>query len=223
MIALESVSKTYARGTTTVPALRNVDLTVERGEFVAVVGASGSGKSTLLNIIGCLDQPSTGRQTFLGEDVARLGDRRLSELRNRSMGFVFQAFNLINDLTVIENIELPLVYDHRGGRRRERALQALNSVGLRELADQRASFLSGGEQQRVAIARALVNSPDLILADEPTGSIDKESADLVLRLLAALHRQSHTIVMVTHQAAVAAHADRTVTLADGTMSRAPVS
>jgi putative ABC transport system ATP-binding protein len=221
MITLEDVGKVYERGEEQVPALRSVDITVERGEFVAVVGASGSGKSTLLNILGCLDRPSAGRYAFLGVDVARLGDAELSRLRNRSIGFVFQAFNLVSDLTVRENVELPLTYDGRPSDRQARALAALAAVGLEDVAEHRASSLSGGEQQRAAIARALINNPDLILADEPTGSIDQESADTVLRLLHALHERAHTIVMVTHQPAVAAHAERAVRLVAGSVAAEP--
>jgi putative ABC transport system ATP-binding protein len=220
MITLEDVTKVYTRGDAQVPALGGVSLAIERGEFLAIVGASGSGKSTLLNIIGCLDRPSSGRHTFLGVDVAELGDRELSRLRNHSIGFVFQAFNLVSDLTVRENVELPLTYDGRARERHGRALAALASVGLESIAEHPAALLSGGEQQRTAIARALVNSPDLILADEPTGSIDHESADVVLGLLHQLHQQSHTIVMVTHQPAVAAHADRIVRLQSGRVTEA---
>ena len=219
MIGLEEVTKVYAGRDSQVPALRGVSLEITRGEFVAVIGESGSGKSTLLNIIGCLDRPTSGVHTFLGVDVARLGDAELSRLRNHSIGFVFQAFNLVNELTVRENVEMPLVYDSRPHDRRTRALTALASVGLEHVAEQPASLLSGGEQQRAAIARALINEPDLILADEPTGSIDEAGATTVLGLLHALHDQSHTVVMVTHQPAVAAHAQRAVRLAGGTVAQ----
>lgn len=215
MIVLDHVAKRYSLASGDVEALRDASLTVERGEFVAVVGSSGSGKSTLLNIVGLLDQPTSGTYLFQGEPVSQLTDRQLAQRRNRSIGFVFQAYNLVRELTLRENVELPLSYDSRSTNRRERSLEALATVGLADRAEHRAAVLSGGEQQRAAIARALVTNPDVILADEPTGSIDQDSAGVVLNLLDSLHRQGRTIVMVTHQPDVAARAQRRIRLANG--------
>ena len=218
MIELASVGRIYGSASAPVTALRDVNLVIQRGEFVAIVGPSGSGKSTLLNLIGCLDQPSSGRLLFLGEDTSKLNDTKLSRIRNRSIGFVFQMFNLVPELTVFENVELPLVY--AGVTRQRRALTAkvLERVGMAHRAEHPAGLLSGGEQQRVAIARALVNDPALILADEPTGSIDPASAEQVMQLLGDLHDQARTIVLVTHNMSVAAVAQRVVRIDSGTIS-----
>jgi putative ABC transport system ATP-binding protein len=218
MIELASVGRTYGSASAPVTALRDVNLVVQRGEFVAIVGPSGSGKSTLLNLIGCLDQPSSGRLLFLGEDTSTLNDTKLSRIRNRSIGFVFQMFNLVPELTVYENIELPLVYAGVTKQRRAMTTKVLERVGMAHRADHPASLLSGGEQQRVAIARALVNDPALILADEPTGSIDPASAEQVMALLGELHDQARTIVLVTHNMSVAAVAQRVVRIEAGTIS-----
>ncbi len=180
MIELVSVGRTFGSASAPVTALRDVNLVVQRGEFVAIVGPSGSGKSTLLNLIGCLDQPTSGRLFFLGEDTSTLNDTKLSRIRNRSIGFVFQMFNLVPELTVYENIELPLVYAGVTRQRRVLISNVLERVGMEHRTDHPAGLLSGGEQQRVAIARALVNDPALILADEPTGSIDPASAEQVM-------------------------------------------
>jgi putative ABC transport system ATP-binding protein len=219
VIELSAVTKTYPGCTT--PALSDVNLTILRSEFVAVIGPSGSGKSTLLNLIGCLDRPTSGHLTFMGEDTARLNDARLSRLRNRSVGFVFQTFNLVSELTVRENVELPLVYAGVSRNRRKLTLKALDDVGIAHLADQRAGLLSGGEQQRAAIARALVTDPPLVLADEPTGSVDPESAERLMTLLSALNDQGRSVVVVTHHHHVAASAQRVVRLAEGAV-RAPL-
>jgi|SRR6202049_2148076 len=216
MIELTSVGKTYGSSSAPVTALHDVNLAIQRGEFVAVVGPSGSGKSTLLNLIGCLDQPTSGRLLFLGEDTSTLSDTRLSRIRNRSVGFVFQMFNLVPELTVYENVELPLVYAGVTRQRRALTTKALERVGMAHRAEHRAALLSGGEQQRAAIARALVNDPALILADEPTGSIDPVSAEHVMQLLGELHDQARTIVLVTHNLAVAAVAQRVVRIEAGT-------
>src|ERR1700686_4132671 len=218
MIELASVGKIYGSASAPVTALRDVNLVIQRGEFVAIVGPSGSGKSTLLNLIGCLDQPSSGRLLFLGEDTSSLNDTKLSRIRNRSIGFVFQMFNLVPELTVYENIELPLVY--AGGTLQRRALttKVLERVGMSHRAEHPASLLSGGEQQRGAIARAVLNAPALILADEPTGSIDPVSAEGVMQLLGELHDQARTIVLVTHNVSVAAVAQRVVRIESGTIS-----
>jgi putative ABC transport system ATP-binding protein len=218
MIELTSVGKVYGSASAPVTALSNVNLLIQRGEFVAVVGPSGSGKSTLLNLIGCLDQPTSGRLLFLGEDTSTLNDTKLSRIRNRSIGFVFQMFNLVPELTVYENIELPLVYAGVTRQRRALTATALERVGMAHRAEHRAAMLSGGEQQRAAIARALVNDPALILADEPTGSIDPDSAADVMRLLGELHDQARTIVLVTHNHSVAAVAQRMVRIESGTIS-----
>ena len=218
MIELASVGKTYGSASAPVTALRDVDLVIQRGEFVAIVGPSGSGKSTLLNLIGCLDQPSSGRLLFLGEDTSSLNDTKLSRIRNRSIGFVFQMFNLVPELTVYENVELPLVYAGVTHQRRALTTKVLERVGMTHRADHPASLLSGGEQQRAAIARALVNDPALILADEPTGSIDPVSAEQVMQLLSELHDQARTIVLVTHNMSVAAVAQRVVRIEAGTIN-----
>ena len=218
MIELTSVGRTFGSASAPVTALLDVNLVIQRGEFVAIVGPSGSGKSTLLNLIGCLDQPTSGRLFFLGEDTSTLNDTKLSRIRNRSIGFVFQMFNLGPELTVYENIELPLVYAGVTKQRRALTTKALERVGMEHRADHPASLLSGGEQQRVAIARALVNDPALILADEPTGSIDPASAEQVIELLGELHDQARTIVLVTHNMAVAALAQRVVRIESGTIS-----
>ena len=218
MIELASVGRTYGSASAPVTALRDVNLVIQRGEFVAIVGPSGSGKSTLLNLIGCLDQPTSGRLLFLGEDTSTLNDTKLSRIRNRSIGFVFQMFNLVPELTVYENIELPLVYAGVTRERRALTTKVLERVGMAHRADHPASLLSGGEQQRVAIARALVNDPALILADEPTGSIDPDSAEQVMELLGELHDQARTIVLVTHNMSVAAVAQRVVRIESGTIN-----
>jgi putative ABC transport system ATP-binding protein len=218
MIELASVGKIYGSASAPVTALRDVNLVIQRGEFVAIVGPSGSGKSTLLNLIGCLDQPSSGHLVFLGEDTATLNDTKLSRIRNRSIGFVFQMFNLVPELTVYENIELPLVYAGVTRQRRALTTKVLERVGMSHRAEHPASLLSGGEQQRVAIARALVNDPALILADEPTGSIDPVSAEGVMQLLGELHDQARTIVLVTHNVSVAAVAQRVVRIDSGTIT-----
>ena len=217
MIELRSVSKVYRERGTEITALHDMNLTIQSGEFVAIVGPSGSGKSTMLNLIGCLDRPSSG-QLVIDDVVTRtLSDIRLSRLRNRSIGMIFQTFNLIPELTVLENVELPLVYAGAGRGRHLRARQALAQVGMEHRSEHRAAVLSGGEQQRVAIARALSNDPDIILADEPTGSIDLESAEVVHQLFCDLHSESRTIVVVTHNPDVALWAQRVVRLADGTV------
>jgi putative ABC transport system ATP-binding protein len=217
MIELERIEKTYRRGRATVAALRGVDLAVREGEWVAIRGTSGSGKSSLLHIIGCLDRPTAGCYRLQGHDLSGLTDRQLSRLRARRFGFVFQAFHLLPRTTALENVETPLLYagarSQRDGRRRARA--ALERVGLGERLRHYASELSGGEQQRVALARALVNDPGLILADEPTGNLDAAAGAVVLDLLAQLHQEGRTLLMVTHDDGVAGRAQRQVWLRDG--------
>jgi putative ABC transport system ATP-binding protein len=215
MIRLEAVSKTYRMGRVEVQALRGVDLLVESGEFVAIMGASGSGKSTLMNIIGCLDVPTNGRYFLDGTDVARLDDDQLAIIRNRKIGFVFQSFNLIPRTTALHNVEMPLIYAGAQNRR-PRALAALQSVGLADRAGHQPTELSGGQQQRAAIARALVTNPAILLADEPTGNLDSASSVEIMKLLAELNReQARTIVLITHERDIAAFARRIVELRDG--------
>lgn len=215
MIELENISKTYSRGATgAVAALRMISFQIAPGEFVAVRGASGSGKSTLLNILGCLEPPSSGRYRLDGEDVAEFADGRLARIRNAKIGFVFQSFNLLPRTTALENVEIPMVY--RDGRvDRRRAFSSLERVGLAARAQHFATELSGGEQQRVAIARALINNPALILADEPTGNLDLNAGREVMRLLEELHNEGRTILLVTHDDAVAACALREILLQNG--------
>ncbi|MFO1009525.1 MAG: ABC transporter ATP-binding protein [Planctomycetota bacterium] len=223
IVRLAGVEKTYGFGDAGVVVLRGVDLAIERGEFVGIVGASGSGKTTMMNILGCLDRPTTGHYALAGEDVSTLDDDRLSDVRNRSIGFVFQSFQLIPELTVRENVELPLGYV-RGARksrheRRVRAEELLASVGLGHRLEHKPAQLSGGECQRVAIARALANEPALILADEPTGNLDTKSGEDVMQLLFGLHAAGRTIVMVTHNPEIAARLPRVVEMRDGRVLR----
>ncbi len=221
VLALQGVTKSYGQGDARVEVLHGLDLEVMPGEFVAIMGPSGSGKSTLLNILGCLDRPTGGAYLLDGEDVADLSDDRLSLIRNGRIGFIFQSYNLIAQLTVLENVKVPLLYRARGrggeGRRPE---DLLETVGLSHRLAHRPSQLSGGECQRVAIARALVNDPILILADEPTGNLDSKTGAEVLELLEGLHRQGRTIVLITHDPAVAKRAGRTVRLQDGRLKDA---
>jgi putative ABC transport system ATP-binding protein len=215
MIRLEAVSKTYRMGRVEVHALRGIDLHVEAGDFVAIMGASGSGKSTLMNIIGCLDVPTTGRYFLDGTDVAKLDDDQLATIRNRKIGFVFQSFNLIPRTTALHNVEMPLIYAGAQNRR-PRALEALEAVGLANRAGHQPTELSGGQQQRAAIARALVTNPAILLADEPTGNLDSVSSVEIMKLLSALNAEhGRTIVLITHERDIAAFARRVVELRDG--------
>ena len=215
MIKLEKITKVYKMGEVEVPALQGIDLTISQGEMVALIGASGSGKSTLMNIIGFLDQPTGGRYLLEGVDVSELNDNKLAEMRNRKIGFVFQNYNLLARTTAISNVLLPLIYAG-GGRQKEKvALEALDRVGLAGRANHKPSELSGGEQQRVAIARALVNSPSLILADEPTGNLDSKATEEIISIFCRLHQEGITVVMVTHEMDVAEQAKRIVRLLDG--------
>ena len=216
VIDLHQISKIYGNGKLEVTALRAVDLRVERGEFVAIMGPSGSGKSTLMNIIGCLDVPSRGRFSLDGVDVRTLDDAALAQVRLRKIGFVFQSFNLIPRTSAVSNVELPLTYAGvKPKERRARALAALEAVGLADRADHGPSELSGGQQQRAAVARALVSDPALLLADEPTGNLDSASTTEVMHLFARLNREGRTVVLITHEDDVAAYAGRVVRLRDG--------
>lgn len=215
MIQVERLSKKYGRaGSTAVEALKEATFQIAPGEFVCVRGASGSGKSTLLNILGCLDSPSSGSYCLDGEDVGRYTDKQLSRVRNEKIGFVFQSFNLLPRTTALENVEIPMIYGD-GRVDRKRAKQVLERVGLAERADHYPTELSGGEQQRVAVARALINNPTFILADEPTGNLDAEAASAVMGLLQSLHAEGRTILLVTHDPAVASAASREIFLRDG--------
>jgi putative ABC transport system ATP-binding protein len=219
MIEITDLTKVYGTGAIAVHALRGINLAVEEGEFLAIMGPSGSGKSTLMNILGCLDRPSGGTYKLDGENVSKLSKDKLAGVRNRKIGFVFQSYNLLPRLNAAKNVMLPLLYDGRqnlsDAAYHERAVAALETVGLGERVHHRPNELSGGQQQRVAIARALINGPSIILADEPTGNLDTQSSEEILVLLHQLHDQGATIVMVTHEPGIAEHAERVIFLRDG--------
>ena len=216
LIELRNVYKIYQMGTETVHALDGIDLTIDKGEFVAIVGQSGSGKSTMMNVLGCLDIPTRGDYFLDGTDVRELTDKELSHIRNKQIGFIFQQYNLIQSLTVLENVELPLIYQGiNADDRRDMALAALERVGLSDRVKHRPTEMSGGQQQRVAIARAIATHPPIIMADEPTGALDSHTGQDVLRFLQDLNREGSTVILITHDNGIAATARRCVRLQDG--------
>ena len=216
VIDIENITKDYVMGEEIVRALRGVSLQIRRNEYLAVMGPSGSGKSTLMNMLGCLDTPTSGRYEFNGRNVADMDDDELAAIRNREIGFVFQTFNLLPRATSLRNVELPLIYAGMDPEaRQERATQALTDVGLGDRIQHKPNELSGGQRQRVAIARALVNNPSIILADEPTGNLDSKTGEEIMALLEDLYRRGNTIILVTHERDIAAHARRTIHLRDG--------
>lgn len=219
IIKLQGIFKNYKVGTEVVRALRGVDLVIERGDYVAIMGPSGSGKSTLMNIIGCLDTPTSGTYVLNETDVSHQIDDRLAEIRNKEIGFVFQTFNLLPRYTALENVMLPLVYAGIPKKNRvEQAEAALDSVGLADRMHHKPNELSGGQRQRVAVARALINKPSIILADEPTGNLDSKTSVDIMRLFDAIHKKGNTIILVTHEEDIAKHARRIIRLMDGMVS-----
>ena len=216
IIRLEDIFKIYRVGNQEVRALDGVSLSVFRNEYVAIMGPSGSGKSTLMNILGCLDSPDSGRYILNGTDVSEMDDGELADVRNREIGFVFQSFNLLPRYNALENVALPMVYAGvQAGERREKAAEALRSVGLEDRMDHRPNELSGGQRQRVALARALINSPSIILADEPTGNLDTHTSIEIMRLFDQIYRNGNTVIVVTHEEDIAAYAHRVIRLRDG--------
>ena len=219
VIHLENIVKTYKIGTVLVEALRSVSLVIRKNEFVAIMGPSGSGKSTLMNILGCLDTPTSGQYLLNGEDVSKMDDNSLAEIRNREIGFVFQTFNLLPRSTALENVMLPLIYAGIGkAKRLEKATRTLEEVKLDDRMAHKPNELSGGQRQRVAIARALVNDPAIILADEPTGNLDSKTSLEILGLLEEIHKMGNTVIIVTHEEDIALHAHRIIRLMDGKIS-----
>ncbi len=216
IIRLEGITREYVMGSERVLALRGVDLTIKRNEYVAIMGPSGSGKSTMMNMLGALDTPTAGKYWLNGHEVSQMADDDLARVRNREIGFVFQTFNLLPRASALANVELPLVYAGIGGKeRKQRAESALERVGLGQRMHHKPNELSGGQRQRVAIARALVNEPSILLADEPTGNLDSATSEEIMRVFGQLHAQGQTVLIVTHEPDIAAHARRVVILRDG--------
>lgn len=216
LIRLEKISRRYVMGVETIHALREVSLNIERGEYVAIMGPSGSGKSTLMNLLGCLDTASSGTYEINGTNVVDLDDNELAEIRNREIGFVFQTFNLLPRANALRNVELPLIYSGMSrGDRREAALNALSNVGLADRVDHKPNEMSGGQRQRVAVARALVNTPSIILADEPTGNLDSKTGEEIMALFESLSKKGNTVIVVTHEEDIALHARRIIRIRDG--------
>jgi putative ABC transport system ATP-binding protein len=220
IIDINHIAKLYKMGKETVYALRDVTLDIKENDYVAIMGPSGSGKSTLMNILGCLDTPTAGDYDFEGEDVSKMDDDQLADIRNRKIGFVFQTFNLLARSTAVRNVELPLIYSGvKKAERVERAETALKAVGLEDRMDHKPNELSGGQRQRVACARALVNNPSIILADEPTGNLDSKTGEEIMRLFYNLWKEGNTIILVTHEADIAEHAKRIISLRDGLIEK----
>lgn len=220
LIQIEDLCKVYNPGENEVRALDHVSLTVNTGEYVAIIGQSGSGKSTLMNMLGCLDVPSSGEYILNGQNVSRLTDDELSDIRNQEIGFIFQGFNLIPSFTAVENVELPLLYRGIGKRERhELAVKALEKVGLSKRVGHKPSEMSGGQQQRVAIARAIAQAPPVILADEPTGNLDSGSSKEIIQILKELHKEGRTVILITHDNEIAAQAKRVIRIKDGKIER----
>ncbi len=216
LIRITNISKRYVMGSETIHALRDVSLTIEKGEYIAIMGPSGSGKSTLMNLLGCLDTPTSGSFELNGSLVSEMDDNQLAEIRNREIGFVFQSFNLLPRSSTLHNVELPLIYSGMSSDdRHEKALEACTHVGLAERIHHKPNELSGGQRQRVAIARALVTNPSIILADEPTGNLDSKTGEEILALFDELHRKGNTLIVVTHEEDVARHAHRILRIRDG--------
>jgi len=216
LIRVQNLSRRYQMGSETIHALRDVSLEIARGEYVAIMGPSGSGKSTLMNLIGCLDTPTSGKYELNGTDVSQMNDNQLAEVRNREIGFIFQTFNLLPRSDALRNVELPLIYAGvDSDERRQIALDALTNVGLADRIHHKPNELSGGQRQRVAVARALANNPSILLADEPTGNLDSKTGREILALFEELSKKGHTIIVVTHEAAVAEHAARVIRILDG--------
>lgn len=216
VIRLQAITKFYVMGTETIRALNGVDVTINRNEYVAMMGPSGSGKSTMMNILGCLDSPTSGSYILNGQDVSNMRDNDLAGIRNKEIGFVFQTFNLLPRLSALENVELPLIYSGMGKKaRRERAEEVLVQVGLKDRMSHKPNELSGGQRQRVAIARALVNNPSIILADEPTGNLDTKTSLEIMAMLDTIHSNGNTVILVTHEEDIASYAHRIIRMRDG--------
>ncbi|MEX0811055.1 MAG: ABC transporter ATP-binding protein [Chitinophagales bacterium] len=219
VIQLKDIHKNYQLGKLMIPALKSINLEIERNEYVALMGPSGSGKSTMMNILGCLDTASSGTYLLNGKDVSNLSEEQLAEIRNIEIGFVFQTFNLLPRLNALENVELPMIYKGMGKKERKaRSREVLDMVGLSDRMDHKPNELSGGQRQRVAIARALVNNPSIILADEPTGNLDSKTSVEIMEILNEIHRQGNTVILVTHEEDIAEFAERIIRLKDGVVA-----